>query len=282
MCPFFRRTLRMVMLVVISSMITGCIFGKSLSVTAIFNDDGTYRVFLSPPGTQTNCSEKPPFRNRLEFECNYTRNGSSETSDITLSGGKALTWLIVDPMVVQFPSNASNFAGSFLHIDTGINGNLVITEGLGSVRVDLDQTLRAEPGTQLVIIELPDDAPTEGNFAFNLNFTVPGETTSLSMKPMFTGRVVVDGEKFYPPLLPCVTDFADAPSITTPIPVPGDQVSIPPIAGLGCDNVTYNYGTAVTAGPASTTIPTLTQWGLILLLGLLGFTGIYYMKRRIH
>ena len=278
MRQFFQKTFHMGMLLVISLTISGCLIRAAIPLFVTINEDGTITLSISVTNTPAECSSSA-----FGFVCNYmTPSGESEFATLSLLGERSLTTLLIDPMVIQFPSDASNFAGSFLHNDTSTSGNLVINAGLAFVRVDLDQTLNAELGTQLVIIDLPDGAPTEGNFAFNLNFVLPSGTTSLSMKPMFTGRVVANGETFYPPLLPCVTNFADAPSITTPIPAPDDQINVPSVAGLGCDNVSYNYGTAATAGPASTAIPTLTQWGLILLLGLLGFVGIYYMKRRVY
>ena len=180
-------------------------------------------------------------------------------------------------MVIQFPDGVSDFSGTFLHQDSGTGGPLVINAGLSSIAVDINQTLGPEPGNQLVLIDLPDGAPSEGDFAYNFNFTLPAGTTSLSVKPMFTGRVTLDGQVFYPPLLPCVTDFADAPAITIPV-APGDQnFTIPSIAGLGCNNAIYNFGG--TAAPVPTAIPTLTQWGVVLLFGLLCLGGVYYLRR---
>ena len=283
---FFQKILRVVMILGIGLMISGCILEVGFPLFATLNEDETITLSISSTNRVSNCEVIGP-KSRPTITCVFEReffDGSTfETSRPIFPEDDLdpLSLLFIDPMVVQFPLDASNFSGSFLHSDTATNGNLVINAGLASVRADLNQTLTAEPGTQLVTIDLPNGAPTEGDFAFNLNFVLPPGTTSLSMKPMFTGRVTVDGETFYSPLLPCVTDFADAPSIDTPIPAPGDQVTIPPIAGLGCDNVTYNYGTAA-AGPTSTAIPALTQWGLILLFGFLGFAGIYYMKRRVY
>lgn len=142
-------------------------------------------------------------------------------------------------------------------MNSNTGGNLVITAGLSSVQVDATRTLTAEPGTQLVTIALPDGAPTAGDFALNLNFQLPPGTTSLEMKPLLTGQVAVNGQTFYPPLLPCMTDIAAVPTITTPLPVPGDTLLLPSIVGLGCQNATYDFGI--------TAIPTLPQWALILL-----------------
>ena len=97
---------------------------------------------------------------------------------------------------------------------------------------------------------------------------------------MATGRVEVGGQKFHVPLLPCVTDFASVPAITTPIPVPGGMVTLPSYSGLGCDNVTYNFSAATTGGGAGAQgIPSTTGLGLALLGGLLALFGGRRLRR---
>ena len=149
--------------------------------------------------------------------------------------------LLLEPLVVQLPAGVTSIAGSFLH-SGGMSGPLVITAGLASVPIDAERSLVAEAGTQLVVIGLPASAPTTGTFSFDLNFQVPPGTTAIQVKPIITGLAeVAGGFTFYPPIMPCVTDMADAPALNIPLPVPNDTLTLPPLStDLGCRNAIYN------------------------------------------
>ena len=144
--------------------------------------------------------------------------------------------------------------------------------------VDDDETMVAEPGTQLVILELPPGAPTTGDFSFNLAFSTPPGTTEVVTKPLFTGRIeLTDGSVFYAPLFPCLTDMSQVPTFTLPIPAPGDTVTIPDLdPGLACDGRLYQYG-AIGFDP--TDIPALGWKGLLILVFLLGTAGWLALRR---
>lgn len=269
------KTLLLGIIIALSFMITGC-FLRGQAVFIFQDEDGTFRATYSTVVPNAGCTRDGAIITCIFAFLNDEDQIELEEVIIVLPGPAQLLLLFVDPMVIQFPDDVSDFSGTFLHQDSGTSGDLVINAGLSSIAADIDRTLSAEPGNQLVIIDLPDGAPTEGDFAYNFNFTLPAGTTSLSIKPIFTGRVTLDGQIFYPPLLPCVTDFAAAPEIIIPI-APGDQMfDIPSIAGRGCDNVNYNFGG--TAGSVPTAIPTLTQWGVVLLSGLLCLS-VYYWRR---
>jgi hypothetical protein len=255
----------------------GCLFPGSVSV---FSSDGF--VSISIGDVEWNACEET--QGGGTYECDFFTPDGVSIVNLTLPQ-LLFRLVLLDPLVVQLPAGVSNFAGSFLNNDTGIGGPLVIMPGLTSVRVDLDRTLTAEPGTQLVVIALPDAATVPGNFSFNLNFSVPPGTTSLTVKPIVTGLVeLTDGSVFYPPLYPCAQSMASAPALTLPIPVPGDAFTLPPgDPALACSGEVYNYvagGPGPGPGSAATDIPLLTPWMLLVLAGLLGGAGAMHLRGR--
>ena len=110
-----------------------------------------------------------------------------------------------------------------------------------------------EPGNTFLIIDFPASiaalVTTPGtNLTFTFSFqlaTAPGRfANGMPLKAMFTGKVQGTGQTFYPPMLPCITTFANVPTITLPV---GNEASLlPRIAslfsqGLGCNNAVYDY-----------------------------------------
>lgn len=239
----------------------GCFFEDSIISVVTFSDEGDIDISFSKSATPGLCQDEGAFR----FSCDFFGFVNSSFELLTAEELLFLLFLI-DPLVVQLPDDAHDFAGSF---NTGSGGDdLVITPGLSTVPVDEDRSLVAEPGTQLVTIELPPGAPTSGEFDFNFNFMVPSGTTEIIAKPLFTGRIeLTDGRVFYAPTYPCVSDMAQVPELVIAIPPPGDMVEIPaPSQGLACDGEVYRYGEGApvpAAGPAALV-------GLVLLILLSG------------
>jgi hypothetical protein len=235
MKPLFKHIHLSLLVVVLAGLLSGCLFPGSLSVSTFEGivsisaggiDIGTCFADEEDPGT---------------FDC--INNEIFSTFETLTLPELLFRLVLLDPLVVQFPAEANNFSGSFLHNDTGANGNLAITAGLNSVAIDVDRTLTAEPGMQLVVIGFPDGAPTTGNFSFNLNFQAPPGASSVEVKPIITGLVeLTDGSIFYPPILPCVDSMADAPAVTISLSGSGGVLNLPPLtADMGCNNVTYNF-----------------------------------------
>jgi hypothetical protein len=221
---------------------TGCFFGTGLSVSVHSIDGEVLGVFISTNASVSHCNPVGP---GSSYACSFFPDDGPISRFTIESLPDYLRLLtLIDPLVIQLPAEASGFSGAFLHHDSGTNGSLLITAGLGSVPIDDTRSLVAEPGTQLVIVELPPDAPTSGNFAFNYTFTMPPGTTEIVTKPLFTGRVeLTDGRVFYAPLYPCGSNMADMPELVIPVPVPGGTLSIPPPnPSLACLDETYSYG----------------------------------------
>jgi hypothetical protein len=230
-----RNLVYLIMLAGTSLILSGCLFPESLSVSYF---SGSVSISVAGVNVGTCFPNEDPSNT---YDC---LNNSVFSTFETLTEPELIFRLILlDPLVVQFPNEATNFAGSYYHTGSNSGGALAITAGLSSIDLDVNRSMTAEVGKQFVVIGLPAGAPTEGTFSFNLHFDVPPGTTSLEIKPIITGLVELsDGSIFYPPVLPCAHDIASAPSLSTNLPVPGDTLTLPALTqDLGCDNVTYNF-----------------------------------------
>jgi hypothetical protein len=263
------RSLAAVVAMVVT--LEGCLFGG----VTVSSFEGIVSMSVGGVDVGT-CFEDQPAGT---FRCFPDTIFSSDFQTLSLPQ-LLLRLVLLDPLVVQFPAGVTNFAGSFAHTGSGMSGPLAIQAGLTSVRIDLTRTLVAEPGTQLVVIALPPNAPTTGQFAFNLNFRVPPGTTTLPVKPIITGLVqLTDGSTFHPPIWPCAQSMAAAPLVTIPLPAPGDAFTFPQPPNLGCRNVVYDYVGAEAAAPAAD-IPATGPWMLAALIALLGSAGALRLGRR--
>ena len=158
--PRLPRRLGLFGLLLLIAVQPACFFSTTLDITVLGNTiiitgDSTVRICM-----QT--SSDPDM-----FECTYFIEGAegAEISTTTLTGlqlGALL--LLIDPVVAQVPAAASNFSASY-SMGGGATLPLVVNAGLSAVPADLNQTISAEAGTQLVTLELPPGAPTTGTFS---------------------------------------------------------------------------------------------------------------------
>lgn len=227
-----RQRFLLVVLVVTSFGISGCLFGNSLSVS-FFAGIVSFSVGDVEIGTCFEDETDPG------YQC--LNNGIFSTFEFLAPNDFLLRLFLLDPIVVQVPAGADTFVGSYSHTQSNTNGALAITTAT-SLKIDANRTLTAEPGTQFVLIALPDGAPTSGTFSFNFNFHPPAGATSIDIKPILTGYVqTTDGAEYYPPIMPCVHAMADATALTVPLPVPGDTLTLPTLtADLGCQDEVYD------------------------------------------
>jgi hypothetical protein len=175
-----------------------------------------------------------------------------------------------DPLIVQFPTTVSNVSGTF---GGATSGALAIQSGLTCVNTVPGEQLCAEAGHQLVVLDLPPGTPN-GAYSLALNFTVT-PPAPITVKAVFTGRVVIAGQTFYPVLVPCVTSFASAPSVT--IPLSSTLVGIPlPTAGVtACTGRTIDFRQV-----AAQAIPTLSEWAALALAMTMAGFALYALRGR--
>ncbi len=165
------------------------------------------------------------------------------SATVTLPGvmpAQVATWW--DPLILQLPASASNFAATFAG---PAPGTLSITPVTGPLFADATTPIVADPGTQLLIIDFPGGTPPAGagTYQFTFNFSVPASTpTPLTIKALVTGKVTVGGNTYYAPLIPCTASFAAMPTITLPTANALTPINVAPLLGItGCTNVTYDF-----------------------------------------
>ena len=193
-------------------------------------------------GTGANCfggSAPGATPSTSSLSCTYVINGSTVISSINLVAEFGTFGVIVDPVIVQVPSAATAFGGTYA--GPGGTQNLQITEVAGPLRADLYTDIVAEPGMKLVIVDFPTTAPANTTYNFTLHFQLPGNAASVPMKAVFAGKVTVAGETFYPPLLPCETDFSNITGVDMLQSADFQPVSVPSPTGQGCAGRTYQY-----------------------------------------
>jgi hypothetical protein len=234
---------------------TTCLRTMRLTVTfalamALFgcdlDDQGGNQSMTSTGGTGSNMS-----MSSKSSPCNQAPNGSGGTNMSCPSGFQGVSVptdvdifnavnaiIAYDPVILEVPAAAGNFSGTMnqnvppfqLHYD------LQVTAGLAAIPIDANTTLVAEPGTQLVIVDVPDGF-VPGSYAVQFRYTNAGP----SAKVIFAGKVQVNGTTYYPPLLPCVSDFADVASISTTSFTPADALALAHNL-QGCNHKVYDYG----------------------------------------
>lgn len=208
----------------------------------------------------------------VSVRCPFVFLGSEEVeSSLTLlTPAETFFLLFLDPLVVQFPDGASNFSGVFTKTNPPGMGALSV-QTTNCIATAPGRRLCAEPGHKLVIFELPSGMET-GSFQFSLDFTVT-PAQSIEVKPILTGKVITGGRTFYPVLIPCIDDFASAPSVTIPQSMSIVDLSLPLAGVQPCQGV-------VDLRVRSAGVPASSPLLLASLVVLLAALGAFVLRRR--
>ena len=192
------------------------------------------------------------------YECTYIVNGEIITSTFYLLSEFGLTGVLIDPLIVQAPSDVISVTAT---VDAGSGPQPAVMQARQSFEVQPHQPITAEVGTKFLIFEFPSDIistitvtdPVNGpHFNFALNFTqrhpLSQTVEPVNVKAMFTAKVVTRGHVYYAPLLPCTTSFTSIPSIAIPItttPV-NLQTAIGAVLNQAtpCNHTLYDYSSA--------------------------------------
>ncbi len=183
--------------------------------------------------------------------------GVTRGASVSAPQGVPIPVDFIDPLIVQLPASAGNFTGTF-DDGAGNSGALSIQAGLSAVPADINSTITAESGMQLVVLDFPQPPPPiPGTFSFDL----PLPPTSVVVKAMYTGRLEINGVTYYPPILPCTTDFSNVPTITIPVAPAPQPLDLSAAAGVqGCSDQRYAFGVA---SPATVAVPALSTLGAL-------------------
>src|SRR5262249_11051490 len=146
------------------------------------------------------------------------------TADLIRDFG--LFGVIIDPIILQVPQDVVSVTGTFA--ETGQAPRPLVITTVASFFAQPGVQVVPEPGQKFVILDFPADvlatltaAPTTFDFTVQVMRSLPisqPAPTSMSVKAMLTGKVETAGQTFYLPLFPCVTDFAQVPALTVPVP----------------------------------------------------------------
>src|SRR5262245_16083844 len=180
---------------------------------------------------------------------------ASVTTTADLVHDFGLFGVIIDPIILQVPQDVSGVSGTFAK--PGDSPRALVITSATSFLAQPGTEVRPEAGQKFVIVDFPPDvlatltaAATTFDFTFQFTRSLPISQpvpTSLSVKAMFAGKLETGGKTYYPPLFPCVTDFAQVPAVT--LKVPGGVTSLLPQllglvsqhANLACNNKTYDF-----------------------------------------
>lgn len=266
MHPKFRRIVQFAMLCTLPMLLTGCFLRLLFGTVGIRDKDFT-TVFVADIGGRFGptaiCRFDPEMSNLVE--CRYEFTDAFGDPPVTISristaqlvSEFGVLGLFIDPLILQVPADADNFVGT---IDDGSGPQPIVVTEVSSFNAQPGTEVLAETGQKFVILEFPpamiselqSSGTLDGPFDFNFEFEFPrpagADPEPLAVKAMYAGKVEVSGQTFYPPMLPCVTDFADVPAITIPVASSGDDNLMPQILdhlfqnpSLPCDNVVYDF-----------------------------------------
>jgi hypothetical protein len=175
-----------------------------------------------------------------ETDCTYVLNGEEIGTSARFLSEFGLLGVVIDPLVIEVPAGAvvsGTFSGG------GQSGTLVIYPRLSFVPIDDNRTLTPAAGKELAIVDLPSTAPVDNvDYAFNLSIRhiEPRNSGPTQIKALLTARIRVGPKTFYPPLFPCVSSLAAAPTLQL-----ASSATAQPITVLGaatpCSGEFYTY-----------------------------------------
>lgn len=273
------KILTLVLILFIGIFASGCIL-SILQGKAVDFGDGI-GIFFFGSSFVNRCNEQPEDNNFFGsfFQCIYSIDGQEGFSIFGIEGFPLFLVFILDPIIVQVPAEATNFTGVF--VGPGTEGFLDIQAGFTTLPVDINNNMTAEPGMQLVILDFPDPQPgLPATFGFTFGYNLPPGAGPFEIKVMSAGKVPTEEGTFYPPIYPCENDFANIPAVTIPESLNFQNIDLSAYVMLpGCNGLVYDY-TGLTPIVSLRPIPTLSQWGLIAMAGVLGIIGLLAILRR--
>ena len=256
-----RSTLKKLLLLglmgVLALVFSGCIINLLFGFASTSDIDEFQDIVFEGETNVALCKEMV-IDGGIFIECIYHFDDSDTASTAELLREFGLLGVFLDPVIIQVHEDAFNFNGTF---DDGSGPEpLVITE-VSSFFADTLTEVVPESGYNFIIVDFPASVPptisgTEpligDPYSFQLTFTSP----TRDLKAMFAGEVQVNGETFYPPMLPCTTDFSTIPEIIIPLDDSPQDLGGQLLTALfnggfpPCDNQIYDYNSLAQTGPA--------------------------------
>ncbi len=153
--------------------------------------------------------------------CGYFFDEGFAVSEVGVSAAAEVVAQFV--LILQVPDTVTGVEGSYTY--DGVPGALSVTT-TDQVDVDSQTTMSAEPGHQLVVLEMDEatheaiNAVDEGQQGVSLDrqlsFRLP-ELAPVTVTPMYALRADLAGHGYYIPMLPCSTDLPSASEFEIPV-----------------------------------------------------------------
>lgn len=234
-----RKLILSLVLILLSASLSGC-FLRSIFGNVIVTSDISEFVDHVVAATFSEATVAVCHDQGLEgISCTYIIDGWQETSTFYLITELGYQGILIDPLILQIPDNATNITATY---DAGAGPQPALVHTPNTFPATPDALVYPEEGQKFVIVELPPEAagalpggdPTNGtpiDFAFSFESTRPltDPPAPLEIKALLTVKVTINGRPYYVPTLPCTTDFASIPAIQ--LPVSNQPVSL--AAGIG-------------------------------------------------
>ncbi len=238
-------------------LLTGCFFrGVFGHVIYLTDEDDHLTQVLAQTGVGSTVSVCSVDINGLRL-CTYVIDGEIVTPTLFVSSELLLVGLLIDPLIAQVPADVSTITATY---DVGGGPQPLIVSAVTSFKVTTGLTATAEAGHKFIILELPPAVeaalpPGDPEFGLPISYTLAYERLLPASPPlgpqtvklMLAGRVDLYGQKYYLPLLPCVTDFAQVPAL--PLPEAATPQDLSPALGsllaanpdAACDDQLYFF-----------------------------------------
>ena len=226
--------------------LAGCVFETLLFVR--LGDAGT---FTGDSLISACASSSSPGGGGPTVDCQIGPPGGAITTSF-IAGGGAIELNPWDPIILEVPAAAGAFAGNFSYILPGYPPSplipFVITAGLSSLPVDAKATLVAEPGTQLVVVDVPSPLALPNEINFTVQYSDP---THLPVKAMFAVKVRSGASTYYAPILPCASDFASVSAVPSSGNLTMAQI-VAFVSGMTpCNHKAYDFSPGTSPPPPS-------------------------------
>lgn len=237
--------------------LTGCFIRIALGLT--FADDlETFIRLQFDDVSVAYCRDFEIEGGYSSLECEYSieiDDFADRTSTSELLSKLGVFGLLVDPLILQIPEDLQLRTATY---DSEFGSGSLDVLTAQSVPIDAADSLTAQPGTKLVIFDLPSEisqhiSGTDPEFGLSLDFDVlfgrnltPASALDpFEIKALFTLPFDVGGVRYYLPMLPCVRSFAEVtPIVVNPANGLTDlQTSLSNVAAnsQGCSNEFYDF-----------------------------------------
>jgi len=240
-----RRAMCLLLVAAAPIALAGCIFEALLFVRT--GDKGTFTgaTMISACASSTSPGGGGPI-----VQCQIGAPGNLITTTFVAGGGGAFAISPWDPIILEVPASSASIAGTFSFTLPGYPPSplipLVVRAGLSSLPIDAKTTLVAEPGTKLVVVDVPSELALPNEINYTLQYSDPSH---LPVKAMFAVKVQSGPSTYYAPILPCVADFASQPGVPASGNLTMSQLLAFVSAMTPCNNKAYDFSPGTTPPP---------------------------------